>query len=50
MRAFPLGLTGDARMIRDVPADTILTYDDVEFDTNLAAAKLRQECEALVQG
>ncbi|MEM7189171.1 MAG: Gfo/Idh/MocA family oxidoreductase [Pseudomonadota bacterium] len=50
MRALPLGLTGDAKMIRDVPADTILTYDDVEFDETLQAARLRRECEAMVTG
>ncbi|MEM7061247.1 MAG: SAF domain-containing protein [Pseudomonadota bacterium] len=50
MRAMPLGLTGDARMIRDVAVDTILTYDDVAFDENLTAAHLRRECEAMVAG
>ena len=49
-RALPLGLTGDARMLRDVRADTILTYDDVEIDQNLSAVKLRRECEAMVTG
>lgn len=49
MRALPLGLTGDIRLIRDVPIDTILTYDDVEIDENLNAVKLRRECEAMVQ-
>ena len=50
MRALPLGLTGDARMIRDVRADTILTYDDVTIDERLAATRLRRECEAMVSG
>ncbi|MEM9060853.1 MAG: Gfo/Idh/MocA family oxidoreductase [Pseudomonadota bacterium] len=50
MRALPLGLTGDAKMVRDVPVDTILTYDDVTFDEDLSAARLRRECEAMVAG
>ncbi|MBO6777553.1 MAG: flagellar biosynthesis protein FlgA [Marinibacterium sp.] len=48
MRALPLGFTGDVRMVRDVPVDTILTYDDVELDESLAAVRLRRECEAMV--
>jgi predicted homoserine dehydrogenase-like protein len=50
MRALPLGLTGDATMVRDVPADTILTYDDVAIDEDLAAVTLRRECEAMLTG
>ncbi|MEM7269904.1 MAG: hypothetical protein AAF401_11705 [Pseudomonadota bacterium] len=45
--ALPLGLTGGIKVLRDVPADTILTYDDVEIDEALAAVKLRRECEAM---
>ncbi len=48
MRALPLGLTGDIRLIRDVPVDTILTYDDVDIDETLKAVKLRRACEAMV--
>jgi predicted homoserine dehydrogenase-like protein len=48
MRALPLGLTGDIKLLRDVPVDTILTYDDVEIDESLNAVKLRRECEAMV--
>ncbi|SNS87269.1 NAD(P)H-dependent oxidoreductase [Tropicimonas sediminicola] len=48
MRALPLGLTGDIKLVRDVPVDTILTYDDVEIDEGLHAVKLRRECEAMV--
>tara|TARA_Y100000588_G_scaffold381965_1_gene468556 strand:+ start:1649 stop:1954 length:306 start_codon:yes stop_codon:yes gene_type:complete len=48
MKALPLGLTGEARMIRDVPVDAILTYDDVEIDEGLSAVALRRECEAMV--
>lgn len=48
MRALPLGLTGEIKLIRDVPVDTILTYDDVEIDESLNAVKLRRDCEAMV--
>ena len=48
MKALPLGLTGDIKLIRNVQVDTILTYDDVEIDESLNAVKLRRECEALV--
>ncbi len=48
MGALPLGLTGDIKLVRDVPVDTILTYDDVEIDETLNAVKLRRECEALL--
>lgn len=50
MRALPLGLAGDIKLIRDVPIDTVLTYDDVEIDETLNAVKLRRECEAMVHG
>ncbi|MEX0345808.1 MAG: NAD(P)H-dependent oxidoreductase [Rhizobiaceae bacterium] len=45
IRALPLGLSGDIKLIRDVPADKILTYDDVEIDGGLAIATLRKELE-----
>lgn len=48
MRALPLGLAGDIKLIRDVPIDTVLTYDDVEIDESMHAVKLRRECEAMV--
>ena len=48
MRALPLGLTGDIRLIRDVAIDTVLSYDDVAIDESLNAVKLRRECEALI--
>ena len=48
MNALPLGLTGGVKLLRDVPADTILTYDDVEIDETLEAVQLRRECEAMV--
>ena len=48
MRALPLGLTGEARMIKDVSEDTILTYADVQIDEKLPAFKLRKECETMI--
>lgn len=48
MQALPLGLTGDVRLLRDVPADAVLTYEDVEIDESLMAVRLRRQCEAMV--
>lgn len=45
MRALPLGLTGDVRLVRNVAADAILTYDDVVLDDTLTAVKLRMAME-----
>ncbi|MEZ5811769.1 MAG: flagellar biosynthesis protein FlgA [Rhizobiaceae bacterium] len=45
MRALPLGLTGNVRLVRDVASDAILTYDDVVLDDTLTAVKLRGEME-----
>ncbi|MEO0909671.1 MAG: Gfo/Idh/MocA family oxidoreductase [Pseudomonadota bacterium] len=45
-KMLPLGLTGEARMKRDVKIDTVLTYDDVELDETLSAMKLRRSMEA----
>jgi len=47
MRALPLGLTGDARVVRAVKRDQVLTYADVEMDQTLRAVRLRREMEAL---
>jgi predicted homoserine dehydrogenase-like protein len=46
MGALPLGLTGQARLKREVPQDSILTYEDVELDESLTAVKLRRTLEA----
>ncbi len=37
----PLGLLAGARLTRDVEVDHILTYDDVEIDSNTTIAQLR---------
>ena len=45
-KALPLGLTGGAKMVRAVKADTVLTYADVALDETLTAVKLRRDLEA----
>jgi predicted homoserine dehydrogenase-like protein len=42
----PLGLTCGLKMLRDVKADTVLTYDDVTLDESLNAVKLRRSLES----
>jgi len=49
MRALPLGLAGNIRLVRDVGVDQVLTCDDVELDETLAAVKLRREVEEMVE-
>ena len=41
----PLGLTGNARVVKPVTKDTPLTYDSVEVDTSGIAYRLRKELE-----
>jgi predicted homoserine dehydrogenase-like protein len=48
--ALPLGLTGGARVLRPVTADTVLTWDDVAVDGTLPAVRLRRETEARAEG
>ncbi|MFC7327407.1 NAD(P)H-dependent oxidoreductase [Marinactinospora rubrisoli] len=45
-RAFPIGLAHGARIRRDVPAGTVLTWDDVEVDESVLAVRLRRELES----
>jgi len=47
--ALPLGLTGGARVLRPVKADTVLTWADVAVDETLPACRLRRETEALAE-
>jgi predicted homoserine dehydrogenase-like protein len=44
-KMLPLGLTGGLKMLRDVKADTVLTYLDVAVNEDLAAMKLRRSLE-----
>jgi len=45
----PLGLAHDLKLIRDVPKDGSLTWEDVDIDTTLNAYKLRREMETLFE-
>lgn len=45
MRALPLGLAGDLRLVRPVKVDQILTYDDVAVMQDLEATRLRAGLE-----
>ena len=45
--ALPLGLTGGARVLRPVAADTVLTWADVAVDESHPAVRLRRETEAM---
>jgi predicted homoserine dehydrogenase-like protein len=42
----PLGLTGQARVVKPVAKDAALTYDCVELDTSKTAYRLRKELES----
>ncbi|MFP5251890.1 MAG: SAF domain-containing protein, partial [Actinomycetes bacterium] len=44
-RALPLGLAHGAKLIRDVPKDRSVTWDDVDADASLAAVRFRRELE-----
>jgi predicted homoserine dehydrogenase-like protein len=42
-RLLPMGLAEGCRLIRDVPKDQVLTYDDVELPPGRLSDKLRAE-------
>lgn len=42
----PLGLSGDVKLLRDVPQGERLRWDDVEFDPTRHAVRIRREMEA----
>jgi len=46
----PLGLLAGARVVRDVPTDAVLTYEDVEIDTSSTIAQLRALQDQLLAG
>ncbi|UCR90559.1 Gfo/Idh/MocA family oxidoreductase [Mycetocola spongiae] len=46
VNALPLGLAHGAKLIRDVPKDGIVTWDDVELDESQFAVKIRRELES----
>ncbi|MFV0374274.1 NAD(P)H-dependent oxidoreductase [Microbacterium sp.] len=43
--ALPLGLAHGAKLIRDVPKDRTVSWDDVDADETLLAVKVRRELE-----
>ncbi|MET0955444.1 MAG: Gfo/Idh/MocA family oxidoreductase [Cryobacterium sp.] len=43
--ALPLGLAHGAKLIRDVPADTTVSWNDVELDETQLAVQFRRELE-----
>ncbi|WP_159793068.1 NAD(P)H-dependent oxidoreductase [Puerhibacterium puerhi] len=45
-RALPLGLAHGAKLIRDVPKDQTVSWDDVELDETQFATRIRRELEA----
>lgn len=47
--AIPVGLVGGCILKRDVPADTILTYDDVEVDETRPLVALRRLQDSLLK-
>jgi predicted homoserine dehydrogenase-like protein len=44
--ALPLGLAHGAKLIRDVPKDRTVSWDDVELDESQFAVKIRRQLEA----
>lgn len=48
--AVPLGVLAGARLKHDVPADHLLTYDDVELNEDALIVKMRRYQEALARG
>jgi predicted homoserine dehydrogenase-like protein len=45
-RLLPMGLAEGARLLREVPRDTVLSYDDVELPETRLADRLRAEQDA----
>ena len=45
-RFLPMGLAEGCKLKRDIPADTAITYDDVEIPSGRSADKLRAEQDA----
>jgi len=49
-RAAPLGVVAGATLVRDIDAETMLTYDDVELDDSSTIVTLRKLQDQLVDG
>ncbi len=48
-RGVPIGVVQQARVVRDVPRGTVLTYDDVALDDHLVVVQLRRLQDLLVR-
>jgi len=48
LNAIPIGLVAGCRLKRDLPADAILTYDDVEIDETRPLVAMRRLQDALI--
>lgn len=46
LNALPLGLAHGAKLVRDVPQDATVSWDDVELDETQFAVRIRRELEA----
>jgi len=46
-KCLPIGLSGDKKLLRDIKAGEVLTYDAVEYDENSLSIKIRRELEAM---
>ena len=49
LRALPIGLSGNVRVVRPVARDTIVSYDDVTLVDDLDVVALRREMEGQAQ-
>ena len=49
LNAIPIGLVAGCTLKRDLPADAILTYDDVELDETRPLVAMRRLQDALVK-
>jgi predicted homoserine dehydrogenase-like protein len=43
----PIGLLQGAKVVRDLPIDTLITWDDIELDESQTIVALRREMDAL---
>jgi len=45
----PLGFSGDKKVLRNIKAGEILTYDSVQYDNNCLTMQIRRELEAMAK-
>jgi len=48
-KCLPLGFSGDKKVLRNIKAGEVLTYDAIEFDANCLTMQIRKELEAMVK-